>query len=65
MKDLVIEQIDMLFNLLAEAVNNAQQLSSMAYYYRFIGSIDILFYQGLISDKEHIFLSNAAWETYV
>lgn len=64
MKDLVKEQINMLFSLLAESVNNSEKDYSMLFYYRFIGSVDILYYQELITGKEHIFLSNAAWEVY-
>lgn len=63
MKDLVKDQIDILFKLLADAVINAKDYS-MSFYYRIIGSIDILYYQELISNEEHVFLSNAAWAVY-
>lgn len=64
MKDLVKEQIDILFKVLAEAVNNGEEDYTMSFYYRIIGSIDILYYQDLITDEEHRFLSNAAWTVY-
>lgn len=55
------DEIDILFRLLVEAVNKMEE---NIFYYKFVGMIEGLYYAGILSTDEYIFLLDAAWEVY-
>ena len=58
------DEIDILFRLLVEAVNEKNKTQVYIYYYKFEGMIEGLCCANILSDKAYDFLLNAAWEVY-
>lgn len=58
------DEIDILFRLLVEAVNEKNKTKEYIFYYKFEGMIEGLCCADVLSIEEHDFLFNAAWEVY-
>ena len=64
MNIVTLDEINILFTLLVEAVNKRHKIEEKIFYYKFEGMIEGLYYAGILSNEEYNFLLDAAWEVY-